>query len=79
MLNRRVKNVQKYLDASVDGKIEKDHHILRQISSMANMLPAIDSDSWKDEFIVEYNDTLLVTLLACITKGKLYCICDFSL
>jgi len=69
MLNLRVKNIQRFLDATVKGQIPKDHHILRQISCMANMLPAIDSDQFRQEFLVEYNDTLLVTYLAAITKG----------
>jgi len=69
MLNLRVKNIQKFLDATIKGQIPKDHHILRQISCMANMLPAIDSDQFRQEFLVEYNDTLLVTYLAAITKG----------
>ncbi len=49
--------------------MKKDHHLLRQISSMANMLPAIDSDQFRTEFLSEFNDTLLVTYLAAITKG----------
>jgi len=69
MLNLRVKNIQRFLDATIKGQIPKDHHILRQISCMTNMLPAIDSDQFRQEFLVEYNDTLLVTYLAAITKG----------
>lgn len=69
MLNLRVKNIQKFLDATVKGQIPKDHHLLRQISAMANMLPAIDSDEFKNEFLMEYNDTILVTYLAAMTKA----------
>jgi COP9 signalosome complex subunit 6 len=68
MLNLRVRNIQKFLDATIKGQIPKDHHLLRQISSMTNMLPAIDSDEFKNEFLMEYNDTILVTYLAAITK-----------
>ncbi len=35
----------------------------------ALQLPAIDSDEFRHEFLVEYNDTLLVTYLSAITKG----------
>lgn len=69
MLSQRILTIQKFLDQTQKGKIEKDHHILRQINSMINMLPAIDTQSFNQEFLHSYNDTLLVTYLASITKG----------
>lgn len=71
-----------FVDATIKGQVPKDHHILRQISAMANMLPAIDSDQFREEFLVEYNDTLLVTYLSAITKGcnvRRLCVCVLCL
>jgi COP9 signalosome complex subunit 6 len=69
MLNLRVRNIQKFVDATLQGKVKKDHHLLRQISAMANMLPTIDSEDFRQEFLSEFNDSLLVTYLATVTKS----------
>ena len=57
------------MDATKRGEVPKDHAILRQISALALMLPAIEGDAFTTEFLREYNDTLLVTTLASMTKG----------
>ncbi|CAG8598070.1 15541_t:CDS:2 [Dentiscutata erythropus] len=46
-----------------------DHDILRQIAGLCNRMPTIDSTDFKQEFLTEYNDVLLTTYLATITKG----------
>ena len=69
MLLYRVRNLQRFVDATLRGEVPKDHSILRQISSLAHMLPAIDSTEFRDEFLIEYNDTLLVTYMATVTKA----------
>jgi len=69
MLSFRVKNIQRFLDATIKGEIPKDHAILRQISALANMLPAIDSGEFQKEFVSEYNEVLLTTYLATVTKA----------
>ena len=43
--------------------------MLRQVRSVCNRLPTIDSDKFRADFLTEYNDTLLVTYLATITKS----------
>jgi len=68
MLNFRVKNIQNFLLATVKGEVPFDHSLLRQIASLCNLLPAIDSAHFKEEFLVEYNDTLLITYLSSLTN-----------
>lgn len=69
MLNSRVKTLHTFLGAIEEGKIPINHGILRQTASLCNILPAIDTQVFKEDFMKEYNDVLLVTYLAGITKG----------
>lgn len=68
MLNIRIKSIVKYLEAVKAGKLSADQSVLRRLSSLVNLLPAIESANFNNEFLSEYNDALLVTYLASITK-----------
>jgi len=68
MLYLRIKILVKLLESMKSGKIPPNHSLLRRISSLTNLLPAIDSPAFRQEFLNEYNDALLVTYLAGITK-----------
>jgi hypothetical protein len=54
------------------GEAPYDHSLLRQVSSLVRRLPAIDSSRFQDDLVMEYNDTLLMTYLATITKCSRY-------
>jgi len=41
---------------------------LRRIGALTRSLPALSTDRFKDEFLVSFNDTALLTYLAAITK-----------
>lgn len=69
MLSSRVKGLHSFLGAIEKGEIPVDHGILRQTASLCNILPAIDTQVFQEDFLKEYNDVLLVTYLAGITKG----------
>ena len=69
MLNHRVKYIQKFVESTIKGETPMDHSLLRQIASLCNLLPSIDSSHFNQEFLVEYNDTLLMTYLSALTKG----------
>jgi len=69
MLNMRIKIIKDYLEATAKGEVVKDHGLLRQTAGIVNLLPAIDTPKFKEEFLNEYNDALLVTYLSSITKG----------
>jgi len=69
MLNQRIKILLSYLEATKSGKIAPDYGLLRRIASLVNQLPAIDTQQFQQEFINEYNDALMITYLAVMTKG----------
>ncbi|EGG16754.1 hypothetical protein DFA_07732 [Cavenderia fasciculata] len=66
----RVKNLRNYLQDVKEKKIPFEHSVLRQIASLCNTLPAINSEEFSNTFLQEYNDVLLVTYLASITKNS---------
>lgn len=68
MLNSRVHIIKKYLEAVKAGTIKPDHSLLRDINSLCHQLPAIQTNEFKHDFLVDYNDALLITYLASITK-----------
>jgi len=70
MLSMRIKTLLTYLEAAKSGKAPKDYGLMRKIASLCNQLPAIDTDTFKGDFLNEYNDALLITYLATITKGN---------
>jgi len=70
MLNMRIKILLRYLETVKAGKSPIDHGLLRRIASLCNQLPSTDTPSFKHDFIQEYNDGLMITYLAAMTKGS---------
>eukprot|EP00249_Psilotum_nudum_P013428 c24330_g1_i1 orf=506-1411(-) len=68
MLNSRIKVLHHFLVSVQNGEVPYEHSLLRQVSSLLRRLPAIESPKFQDDFLMEYNDTLLMTYLATITK-----------
>ena len=68
MLNSRVRVIQQYLGAMQKGDMPLDNSLLRQVSSLVRRLPAMESEKFQDDFLTEYNDTLLMTYLAMFTN-----------
>ncbi|RVW60742.1 COP9 signalosome complex subunit 6b [Vitis vinifera] len=50
------------------GDIPCENSLLRQVSSLLRRLPAIESGKFQDDFLMEYNDTLLISYLAMFTN-----------
>jgi COP9 signalosome complex subunit 6 len=69
MLMDRVSVIIKYLELVKENKVPQDTKLLRQISSLAHRLPAVDSPKFSSDFTNELNETLMITYLATITKG----------
>mmetsp|Transcript_21437 Transcript_21437/g.43834 ORF Transcript_21437/g.43834 Transcript_21437/m.43834 type:complete len:324 (+) Transcript_21437:42-1013(+) len=69
MLTERIDIIRNYLQAVADGTVAADHEVLREVKSLCAKLPAIDTPRYHDEFMQDYNNTLLVSYLGCITKG----------
>ncbi|KAL0082436.1 maintenance of mitochondrial structure and function-domain-containing protein [Phycomyces blakesleeanus] len=69
MLYARIQFLQSYLRDTKAGLVPVDHDIMRQIASVCRRSPVIDQIAFEDQYSTEYNDILLVTYLATITKG----------
>ncbi|KAI9336530.1 maintenance of mitochondrial structure and function-domain-containing protein [Obelidium mucronatum] len=69
MLHARVQILRAYVRDVDNGILPRDHELLRQISAVCQRLPTMNSLEYRQEFLSDYNDILLGTYLASITKG----------
>lgn len=69
MLEERIDVLVAFLEATRDGKIPTDHALLRQVAAICAAIPTAKSDKFRKDFSSEYNDSMLVTYLATLTKG----------
>ena len=69
MLAERIDVITRYLNAVNSGAVPVDHEILRHIKSLAARLPAMNTPKFADESMRDFNNTVLVAYLGCITKG----------
>jgi len=71
MLNSRITILKKYMQAVKAGELKPSPSIIRDIQNVTHQLPAIKSNEFKVEFLAEYNDALLITYMASITKSSI--------
>ncbi|KAI8620532.1 maintenance of mitochondrial structure and function-domain-containing protein [Chytriomyces sp. MP71] len=69
MLHARMQILKAYVRDVDAGILPCDHGLLRQIASVCQRLPVMNSDEFRKEFVSDYNDILLGAYLAAITKG----------
>ncbi|KAI7758358.1 hypothetical protein M8C21_013719 [Ambrosia artemisiifolia] len=53
--------------AATQCEIPHENSLLRQVSSLLRRLPAVESEKFQDDFLMEYNDTILISYLAMFT------------
>jgi COP9 signalosome complex subunit 6 len=70
MLRDRIKVLNQFLKDVASGKVKADQKILREIKGLCGRLPTMDTPDFKQEFLLEYNDALLIAYLTIITKGE---------
>jgi len=70
MLHVRISVVKNYLEAVKAGKLPVDQGLLRDVNAVCQQLPAIESGEFNEAFFTEYNDALLLTYMAAITKAS---------
>lgn len=68
-LTERVDVLLAFLRETRKGTIPANHTLLRKVAAICHMLPAESSDDFEAEFHAEYNDALLMTYLATMTKS----------
>ncbi|GAA6006205.1 hypothetical protein JCM10207_000561 [Rhodosporidiobolus poonsookiae] len=72
MLHSRISVILSYLQSLQSGNARVDPETLRQIAALVASLPGDrGADAFRDEFMTEYNDVLLTTYLAALTKQLL--------
>jgi len=69
MLNNRVKELLEYMKEVKAQRVPKNHEVLRQMLAICQALQATHQDSLQDEFCGEFNDAVLVVMLASLTKA----------
>mmetsp|Transcript_26622 Transcript_26622/g.81866 ORF Transcript_26622/g.81866 Transcript_26622/m.81866 type:complete len:297 (-) Transcript_26622:43-933(-) len=68
-LGARVRVLRDHLKAVDAGEIPPDHGLLRQLGQLCDQLPAFGGDETLDDaFLRDYNDALLASYLATVTK-----------
>jgi len=69
-LHERITFLMKFLGDVQEGKIKADQQILRKIKALCHRLPTMNAPSFKDDFFLEYNDSVLVAYMAAITQSQ---------
>jgi COP9 signalosome complex subunit 6 len=69
MLNNRVKELLEYMKEVKAQRVPKNHDVLRQMLAICQALQATHQESLQDEFCGEFNDAVLVVMLASLTKA----------
>jgi len=69
-LNERLRILHRFLEDVQKGKVKADQKTLRRIKALCQRLPTMDTQSFRDDYFSEYNDALLVTYLASVTKSQ---------
>nr|CAG4647184.1 EOG090X08T4 [Megafenestra aurita]SVE92485.1 EOG090X08T4 [Megafenestra aurita] len=69
MLANRVRVILEYIRAMERGEVPKSHEVLREAKSLTHRLPVLNSEIFQEEYYTQYNDVLLQTYLASITKA----------
>jgi COP9 signalosome complex subunit 6 len=69
MLTKRMRVLEAYLRATREGKVPRDHAVLREIAALCNSLPVVDSPEFEAGFAAELEDAKLIAYLATVVKG----------
>nr|CAG4650279.1 EOG090X08T4 [Sida crystallina] len=69
MLSNRVRLILEFIRAMERGEVPKSHEVLREAKSLTNRLPVLNSELFQEKYYTQYNDVLLQTYLASITKA----------
>ncbi|GMH44168.1 hypothetical protein BSKO_12102 [Bryopsis sp. KO-2023] len=69
MLIGRLGVLTSALEKMESGEVPFDHSLVREISSLINKLPVMDTGDFQSNFMTEYIDALLTIHLSNLTKG----------
>lgn len=69
MLAEQIDVCRRYLSAVAEGRVPRDHALLRQIKSILGRLPALETARFREEMLRDHNNTMLISYISAITKG----------
>ncbi|XP_047129838.1 COP9 signalosome complex subunit 6 [Hydra vulgaris] len=69
MLYSRIETILQYVKAVQNGEIPLNQEIMRECLSLCQRLPVLNTNSFKEDLLKQYNDVSLMSYLAVITKG----------
>lgn len=71
MLKSRLDFIISFLkQCQANSKEPIDPSILRNVAILCNMLPTLNTETFNKEFLIEYNDSLLMTHLSTVLKAS---------
>jgi COP9 signalosome complex subunit 6 len=69
MLHSRIRLILEYIQDVEQGKVAKNHEILREAYSLCHRLPVLSTNKFREEFYNQCNDVALVAYLGALTKA----------
>lgn len=69
MLQDRIKYILQYVKAVKTGELPVNQDIMREVSSLCQRLPVMNTSGFKKDFLEQYCDVSLMSYLATITQG----------
>eukprot|EP00301_Raphidiophrys_heterophryoidea_P015644 c2439_g1_i2.p1 GENE.c2439_g1_i2~~c2439_g1_i2.p1 ORF type:complete len:328 (-),score=78.47 c2439_g1_i2:109-1059(-) len=70
MLSHRISILTKLAESINSGTVKPHPHLLRQINALCNSLPAVNSETFRQQFHNEFDDQMVVLLLAYMTSAN---------
>jgi COP9 signalosome complex subunit 6 len=72
LLNNRIRVIYEYVKAikNKTGNIKRNNEILREIQSLCNRLPVLNSSEFYKEFYTIYNDVAWISYLGIMMQGS---------
>ena len=68
-LEKRLREVKRYMDLVVDGTLPVNHEILGHLQDAFNLLPNLNLEDYVKAFAVKTNDMMLVMYLSSLTRS----------
>lgn len=69
MLINRIAALHQLVSQMQAGSIPYDHQLVREATALISRLPVLDSPQFHDDYLSEYNDTMLTVYMSTVTKG----------
>jgi COP9 signalosome complex subunit 6 len=69
MLISRIQALHQLVSQMQSGALPYDHQLARQAAALVRRLPVLDTPQFHEDYLTEYNDTMLTVYMSSVTKG----------